>query len=244
MNEALPNGSPAVAPWMQTASGLALDMLAPTPAMVTLGDIAHHLARIPRFNGATLGDVPWNVAQHSLLVAELMPPDSPPQALLAALLHDAPEAYVGDMIAPMKAAVRSLNANGLMTLDVIESRLRHAILTAFALPSPLPNDWARDIKHADLQALRIEAEQLMAPPPADWIPLPETPNPPKLICLLAPEAQKQFTTFALSLIAERHGVSIQSRPSVPPAGYEPETDDPRRAAMRRFDPSENDGAHC
>jgi hypothetical protein len=200
-----------VAPWMQTASGLAVDLLKPSPTTITLGDIAHHLARISRFNGATVGDIAWNVAQHCVLVADLMPEESPPALLLAALLHDAPEAYTGDMIAPMKAALRSpqapwTGAVSIYPLKTIDGFLQSAIHQAFALPNPLPEEWLAAIKHADLQALHIELQQLMAPPPAPWVDLPDTPNPPKLIPLLAPAAQQEFISYALSLIAERHGI--------------------------------------
>src|SRR5262249_31306193 len=98
-----------IAPWMQTASGRRLDPLTPMPSQIVLSDIAHHLARIPRFNGACIGPVPWSVADHSLLVEQLLPETSSAEMRLHALLHDAAGAYTGDMIAPMKAALRQLN---------------------------------------------------------------------------------------------------------------------------------------
>lgn len=218
LSKPLPNGSAAIAPWMQTASGKMFDLLQPLPGSVFLGDIAHQLARIARFNGCTIGDVPWNVAQHSILVMQLLPADAPAHQRLAALLHDAAEAYIGDVIAPMKAAMKTLRTNerGQESPDpfgTIEYRVTKAIREAFALPAQLPLAWIEEIKHADLQALRIEQEQLLAPPPAPWIDLPETPNPPMLRALPPPDAQRLYTAAALALIAERHGViMLQNAP--------------------------------
>ena len=100
-----------VAPWTQTACSRAVDLLAPQPEQILLADIARALSRIPRFNGATHGDVAFSVASHSLLVAELAAvshvpeEDNLPTLRLAAMLHDAHEAYMGDLVSPMKAAL-------------------------------------------------------------------------------------------------------------------------------------------
>src|ERR1700756_5230806 len=94
--------------WQRMLSGRRLDLIDPSPLDVEIGDIAHGLARVARWNGQTRGPEIFSVAQHSLLVealfaaAEVSPPA---QARLAALLHDAPEYVIGDMISPFKAAI-------------------------------------------------------------------------------------------------------------------------------------------
>ncbi|MCB1475904.1 MAG: hydrolase, partial [Rhodobiaceae bacterium] len=81
-------------------SGRRLDLIDPSPLDVELSDIAHGLARVARWNGQTIGDHAFSVAQHSLLVAEivrLIDPAASAGLQLAALLHDAPEYVIGDM---------------------------------------------------------------------------------------------------------------------------------------------------
>ena len=94
--------------WQRMLSGRRLDILDPSPVDVELADIAHGLARVARWNGQTIGDYPFSVAQHSVLVLELFRAsnqDATPVALLQALLHDAPEYVMGDIISPFKAAM-------------------------------------------------------------------------------------------------------------------------------------------
>jgi hypothetical protein len=79
-----------------TASGRTCYVLAPERSAICIDDVADGLARTPRFNGHT--SRPYSVAAHSLLVASLLPPD----LQLAGLLHDASEAYLGDLISPVK----------------------------------------------------------------------------------------------------------------------------------------------
>ena len=89
-------------------SGRRLDILNPSPLDVEIEDIAHGLARVARWNGQTRGGVIFSVAQHSVLVAEilgLLDPAAPARWRLFALLHDAPEYVIGDMISPFKAAL-------------------------------------------------------------------------------------------------------------------------------------------
>ncbi|HQP24038.1 MAG TPA: hypothetical protein PLP16_02645, partial [Smithellaceae bacterium] len=81
---------------IHTFSGIAFDLLDPKPEMILVEDIVHSLSLINRFNGAA--KFPYSVAQHSLYVAGLLPPE----LKLQGLLHDAPEAYVGDMVSPLK----------------------------------------------------------------------------------------------------------------------------------------------
>ena len=97
---------------------------------VELSDIAHGLARVARWNGQTAGDYPFSVAQHSVLVLELFrahQPDSAPAAQLQALLHDAPEYVMGDIISPFKAAMGG-------NYKEVENRLLSAVHLRFSLP--------------------------------------------------------------------------------------------------------------
>src|SRR5690606_39250974 len=94
--------------WQRMLSGRRLNLLDPTPMDVEIGDIAHGLAFVARWNGQTHGDWAYSVAEHSLLVEEIFARDNPQAApgwRLAALLHDAPEYVIGDMISPVKSAL-------------------------------------------------------------------------------------------------------------------------------------------
>src|SRR5690554_6756883 len=115
-------------------SGRRLDLLDPSPLDVEIEDIAHGLSRVARWNGQTEGDWAFSVAQHCLLVEELavrLSPGLPLPWRLAALLHDAPEYVVGDLISPFKAAVG-------LDYKALEQRLFSAILLRFSLPASLP----------------------------------------------------------------------------------------------------------
>ena len=94
--------------WQRMLSGRRLDLLDPSPLDIEISDIAHGLARVARWNGQTSGDHAFSVAQHSLLVeavfGDLMP-EASADARLAALLHDAPEYVIGDMISPFKSVM-------------------------------------------------------------------------------------------------------------------------------------------
>src|SRR6056300_2114988 len=87
--------------WQRMLSGRRLDLLDPTPMDIEIEDIAHGLSFVARWNGQTHGDYPYSVAEHSLLVEQiydLQHPNGPLKWNLAALLHDAPEYVIGDMI--------------------------------------------------------------------------------------------------------------------------------------------------
>jgi 5'-deoxynucleotidase YfbR-like HD superfamily hydrolase len=152
-------------------SGRRLDLLDPTPMDIEVEDIAHGLAFVARWNGQTRGDWPYSVAEHSLLVEEIFARANPGIAArwrLAAVLHDAPEYVIGDMISPVKAAV----GPGYGALD---ERLSIAIHLRFGLPAVLPAPIKKAIKAADrisawLEAVRIagfqeaEADKLFGKP--------------------------------------------------------------------------------
>lgn len=123
---------------------------------IEIMDIAHGLSFVARWNGQTLGDWPYSVAQHSVLVTqlvELLEPDIAPKWKLAALLHDAPEYVIGDMISPVKSAV----GPGYAEMD---QRLTAAIHLRFGLPITLPKEIKTLIKKADKISAWLEATQL------------------------------------------------------------------------------------
>jgi len=142
--------------WQRMLSGRRLDLLDPTPVDIEIEDIAHGLAFVARWNGQTAGDHAYSVAEHSLLVTDLfcrMQPGAPVKWQLAALLHDAPEYVIGDMISPVKAAV----GPGYEGLD---ERLAAAIHIRFGLPAKIPASVKKQIKRADKVSAWMEATQI------------------------------------------------------------------------------------
>ena len=142
--------------WQRMLSGRRLDLLDPTPLDIEIEDIAHGLAFVARWNGQTRGDWPYRVAEHSLLVTEIfsrMTPGQPARWRLAALLHDAPEYVIGDMISPVKSAVGP--AYGEM-----DARLSAAVHLRFGLPAVLPAAVKKAIKTADKVSAWLEAIQI------------------------------------------------------------------------------------
>ncbi len=137
-------------------SGRRLDLLDPTPLDIEIEDIALGLSRVARWNGQTGGEWSFSVAQHSLLVERLviaLKSDTPPRWRLAALLHDAPEYVIGDLITPFKAAVG-------LDYKALEVSLMRAVHLRFGLPAETPDTVARLIKRADRAAAYLEATQL------------------------------------------------------------------------------------
>ena len=142
--------------WQRMLSGRRLDLLDPSPLDIEIEDIAHGLAFVARWNGQTLGVFPYSVAEHSLLVEEIygrIAPRAEPRWRLAALLHDAPEYVIGDMISPVKAAI----GPGYAALD---KRLAQAVHIRFGLPAALPREVKARIKRADRISAWIEAVRL------------------------------------------------------------------------------------
>jgi 5'-deoxynucleotidase YfbR-like HD superfamily hydrolase len=142
--------------WQRMLSGRRLDLLDPSPLDVELEDIAHGLARVPRWNGQTHGANIFSVAQHTLLVEALARQKSPRldhSARLAVLLHDAPEYVIGDMISPFKAVIGN-------SYKAVEARLLTAIHLRFGLPAILPASLTALIKAADRSAAFFEATRL------------------------------------------------------------------------------------
>jgi 5'-deoxynucleotidase YfbR-like HD superfamily hydrolase len=142
--------------WQRMLSGRRLDLLDPSPLDIEITDIAHGLARVARWNGQTGGDHAFSVAQHSLVVETIFAitvPVATPDQRLAALLHDAPEYVIGDMISPFKAVVGG-------GYKAVELRLQHAIHLRFSLPPDLPEKLRKAIKRADQIAAYFEATSL------------------------------------------------------------------------------------
>jgi 5'-deoxynucleotidase YfbR-like HD superfamily hydrolase len=142
--------------WQRMLSGRRLDLLDPSPMDIEIEDIAHGLARVARWNGQTTGEHGFSVAQHSVVVEEIaahIKPDLEPRWRLAALLHDASEYVIGDMISPFKAAL------GVSYKD-FEARLEDAIHIRFGLPPKTPPAVKKLIKSADRACAFFEATQL------------------------------------------------------------------------------------
>ena len=147
-----PNAVPRA--WQRMLSGRRLDLLDPSPLDIEIEDIAHGLARVARWNGQTDGEHAFSVAEHSLLVERIVTELKLDRRFrLAALIHDAPEYVIGDLISPFKAA---------LSLDyrAFEAKLLAAIHLRFGLPAELSDDVTRLIKRADKIAAYYEAIRL------------------------------------------------------------------------------------
>jgi len=142
--------------WQRMLSGRRLDLLDPSPLDIEIEDIAHGLARVARWNGQTHGDHAFSVAQHCVLVEQIATHVNPKldrAARLAALLHDAPEYVIGDMISPFKAALG-------VDYKAFEHRLLAAIHIRFGLKPAVSEALAMEIKRADKISAYLEATQL------------------------------------------------------------------------------------
>lgn len=142
--------------WQRMLSGRRLDLLNPSPLDIEIEDIAHGLARVARWNGQTKGDHAFSVAQHCVLVEAIafhLNPALSPAQRLTALLHDAPEYVVGDMISPFKAALG-------LDYKSFEKSLLSAIQVRFGLPARNSAALDAEIKAADRIAAYLEATQL------------------------------------------------------------------------------------
>jgi len=202
--------------WTQAHSGIDIDLLNPDPSKIRLDDIARCLSRIPRFLGATIGDYPWNVAQHSILVESLMPSHSSPEDRLAALLHDAHEAYVGDLPSPVKWAMDEIYSAQNKDPYVgtppsfffreITQRLDRAIYKTFGIAPDIRV--LSIVNKADLTALAVERALLMAPCEREWGNLPPLPDPvPQLRpCHPPARAEEVFLDRFNVLQRLRHGL--------------------------------------
>jgi len=142
--------------WQRMLSGRRLDLLDPSPLDIEIEDIARGLARVARWNGQTLGDHAFSVAEHSVIVESLLiyiKPDATHAERLTALLHDAAEYVIGDMISPFKQALG-------LDYKSFETRLEEAIHLRFGLPAKIPPKLKKQIKQCDLYCAWFEATQI------------------------------------------------------------------------------------
>ncbi|WP_312299152.1 phosphohydrolase [Stutzerimonas nitrititolerans] len=173
--------------WILTRTGQRFDLLQPRASQIAVLDIAHALAHLCRFNGHASRH--YSVAQHSLLVASIVPPEHQ----LAALLHDATEAYVGDMVRPLKQVMPEYQQ--------IEQRIWLAICERFDIAPELPEC----VREADMIALATERAQLMPHHPGEWDCLAGvTPLPDALDHWTPQQAQTQYLDRLLELLQTTH----------------------------------------
>lgn len=184
--------APSARAWQRMLSGRRLDLLNPSPLDIEISDIAHGLARVARWNGQTTGKHAFSVAQHCLLVEQIvgqLKPRLDKPLRLAALLHDAPEYVIGDLISPFKAAV------GIDYKD-LELKLLAAIHIRFAVPAQLPKEVLALIKRGDRIAAFYEATQLAGfglTEAKHYFGIPaRTLRAPRLVPLATAEAQAAF----------------------------------------------------
>ena len=152
----MPPANPPPRAWQRMLSGRRLDLVDPSPLDVEITDIAHGLARVARWNGQTIGDHAFSVAQHSLVVEQIflrLRPSASPDECLVALLHDAPEYVIGDMISPFKAIMGG-------DYKKVERRLEEAVHLRFGLPPATPKALKALIKRADRISAFFEATEL------------------------------------------------------------------------------------
>lgn len=187
-----PAAAAAPRAWQRMLSGRRLDLLEPSPLDIEIADIAHGLARVARWNGQTKGATAFSVAQHSVLVERLVSELSPRlarEARLMALLHDAPEYVVGDLISPFKAAVG-------FSYKSLEEKLQAAVHMRFGLPAQPSASLKVLIKRADHLSAFYEATQLAGFEEAEARRLFGRPPPrlrtPRLTPLPTAEAQALF----------------------------------------------------
>jgi hypothetical protein len=169
-------------PWIQTASGLKFPLLDVDPSAILIHDIAHALSILCRFNAQCLR--PYSVAEHSVHVSY----EIAPNLALVGLMHDAAEAYLGDVPGPLKSCLPHFYS--------IESRLLAAIGIKFGFVYPEKGTVeARELKRADIQLLVDEKAVLMAPEPEPWPPAaPPVKNSGRIQCWPPDVAKEEFLT--------------------------------------------------
>ena len=178
--------------WQRMLSGRKLDILSPSPFDIEIEDIALGLSRVTRWNGQTTGKYPYSVAQHSVLVEELFNieyPDLDKKWNLAALLHDAPEYVIGDLITPFKYALNN-------SYRFVEDNLMKAIYLRFGLPALLPRHIESKIKKIDKSLAWFEAVDLAGYKEKEASKIIKKPNLNSkrqiIVALSANDVQKKF----------------------------------------------------
>lgn len=179
-------------PDILTASGNYFNFIKPADNVILVTDIAHALAHVCRFAGHTREF--YSVAQHSVLASLIVPPED----AMAALFHDATEAYIGDVARPLKQLLPDYQA--------IEERLHGDIFAKLGLPAELPPS----VKHADLVMLATEQRDLMPHHDDEWTliagidPLPDRIEPlsPWVACTMFLDRYRQLAIDRLLASAE------------------------------------------
>jgi len=171
--------------YIHTFSGIAFDLLNPKPGMILIEDIIHSLCLINRYNGAAL--FPYSVAQHSLYVASLLPQE----LKLHGLLHDAAEAYVGDMASPLKKIMPEYKK--------VEEKIFRVVADVYGLSYPEP----LEIKKADLAVLSAEREQVLLPSYGPWFKDFPSPAPICIDVISWVQAKEQFSFQIQALLKNR-----------------------------------------
>jgi 5'-deoxynucleotidase YfbR-like HD superfamily hydrolase len=173
-------------PCIQTYSGKMFNLIEPTPEMIDIRDIAHALANIGRFNGHTKQF--YSVAQHCVIVSALVPDDQK----LAGLLHDATEAYLGDVTAPLK--------HQLPAYIELENKLAGVIAAKYGIPAKKSDE----VHKADMIALVTEARDLMGTEEnKEYWDLPYEPLQEAIIPWTTFDAESNFNLMFLNYLAER-----------------------------------------
>lgn len=231
--------------WIQTRSGRKFDLLNPKPEMVDPADIAHALSQICRFSGHCREF--YSVAQHCVLVCQLVgemagvarpgEKDFEVAVMRAALMHDAGEAYYGDVVRPLKRVLEALigeddlaNRDRVNTLDIVMSRVDAAIGERFRLDDTYLIESM--IKQADLELLATERRDLMEGGP-EWSELAKIAQPRSYtIVPLPPAAARDLWKLAYNALEQcvpnpvevRNAVSLMgatgSQPSAAPSRSE------------------------
>ena len=194
--------------WQRMLSGRRLDLLDPSPVDIEIEDIAHGLAFVARWNGQTQGDYPYSVAEHSLLVEDIygrVASRDAPAWRLAALLHDAPEYVIGDMISPVKAAVGADYA-------ALDARLTAAVHHRFGLPAEVPKAVKAAIKRADRISAWLEATRLAGFTRAEadrFFGVPKVERVEQIELVLRPpvEVRDAYAARVAALLAARDAVA-------------------------------------
>ena len=175
--------------WQRMLSGKKLDIMNPNTDDIEIEDIAHGLSRVARWNGQTEGDYAFSVAQHSVLVEGIcrhLDPNISKEMSLLALLHDASEYVIGDMISPFKNVLGD-------NYRQFEDKLEEVINIRFGLPEKMAPEVKKFIKQGDtisayLEATQIagfdkeEAQEIFGKMPAqfdNWQIIPMSPNASK-----------------------------------------------------------------
>jgi len=174
------------APWLQTYSGLIYNIMSPNLEHISIIDIAHSLSMQCRYNGHTKKF--YSVAEHSCILCDFaINHDYPLSSRKWALMHDASETYLGDIIRPFKIIL-----NG---YQVYEDITLTAIAKKFELNLPIPND----IQIIDLLILNNERKHLLIPNIFDWGIGEESLSDIKIECWEPSQAKKEFTDRFIKL---------------------------------------------